>query len=32
MLIEIERRLQTMDPTMVVYNKIETDDLVSYFN
>lgn len=32
LLIEIERRLQTMDPTMVVYNKIETDDLVSYFN
>ena len=32
LLIEIERRLQTMDPTMVVYNKIETDDLISYFN
>ncbi|QOR57639.1 hypothetical protein [uncultured phage cr130_1] len=32
LLIEIERRLQTMDPTMIVYNKIETDDLISYFN
>ena len=30
MIIEIERRLQTMDPTMQIQNKIETDDIVSF--
>lgn len=32
MIIEIERRLQTMDPTMQIQNKIETDDIVSFLN
>ena len=32
MIIEIERRLQTMDPTMQLQNKIETDDIVSFLN
>lgn len=32
MMIEIERRLQTMDPTMQLQNKIETDDIVSFLN
>lgn len=32
MIIEIERRLQTMDPTMQLQNKIETDDIISFLN
>lgn len=32
MIVEIERRLQTMDPTMQLQNKIETDDIVSFLN
>lgn len=32
MIIEIERRLQTMDPTMQIQNKIETDDIISFLN
>lgn len=32
MIIEIERRLQTMDPTMQLQDKIETDDIVSFLN
>lgn len=32
MIIEIERRLQTIDPTMQIQNKIETDDIVSFLN
>ena len=32
MIVEIERRLQTMDPTMQIQNKIETDDIVSFLN
>ena len=32
MIIEIERRLQTMDQTMQIQNKIETDDIISFLN
>lgn len=32
MIIEIERRLQTIDPTMELVGKIETDDIVSFLN
>ena len=32
MIIEIERILQTIDPTMQRQNKIETDDIVSFLN
>lgn len=30
--IEFERRLQTMDPTMLTINKIDTDDIYAYLN
>lgn len=32
MIIEIERRLQTIDPTMELVGKIETDDIVAFLN
>ena len=30
--IEFERRLQTMDPTLIQINKIDTDDIYAYLN
>lgn len=30
--IEFERRCQTMDPTMMLTNKIDTSDIYSFLN